>query len=59
MKFSSRVDRSIGTEWDQDNRNKTSTKKSSSGEGMDRREANTTTNFTKVQTILMFNEPSP
>ena len=44
---------------DQENRKKTSTKASSTGEVNYRREANTSINLTKVHTILMFNESSP
>ena len=44
--------------WDQENRNKKITKMSSTGEGMDRREENTSINLRKVCTIIMFNEAS-
>ena len=45
--------------WAQDKRKKTSTKTSSADEGMERREANTLTNLTKVHTMLVFNKESP
>ena len=43
-------------DWVQDNINKTSTKTSSAGEIIERMEANTSFNLTKVHTMLMFNE---
>ena len=50
--------RKIGTECNQDNSNKTSTKPSLTSVGMDKREVNTSTKSMKVNTILMFNEAS-
>ena len=60
MKFSSRVDRSIGTEWDQDNSKKTSSKTSATGEVIDRREKITPINLHVLgHRVLMLNDASP
>ena len=42
----------------QENRNKISTEMSLTGEGMERREANTSIDLTKVHKMLMLNESS-
>ena len=56
VKMSSRADIWSRTEWDQDNRNKTGTKISLTGEVMNRGEANIPINLTKVHAIILFNE---
>ena len=56
MKVSSRVDISIETYWDQENRDKISTKTSSTGKGMERREANTSINLKNRHTVFVSDE---
>ena len=48
VEVSRKADRSIGTVWDQYNRNEASAKTSSTSEVMERREKNTKINLTKV-----------
>ena len=57
--ISSRSDTEIGTWSDQCNRNKTSTKTSSTDKIKDRREANSWINWKFGRTMLMFHEASP
>ena len=58
MKASSRSDRSIGSEWYQEIRKKTSAKMSSKSELMERSEANKPMNLTNVHTVQVLNEAS-
>ena len=58
MKVSIITDRIIGTAWNQEIRNKTSTKTSSIAEAMEISELNTSINLTKGIKMLMFNEKS-
>ena len=55
VKVSSRADIRIGTDQDKQNRNKKTTKNSSTGDRIERKEANTPTKLTKGHIMLMLN----